>query len=348
MTNAGAPHAREDASATRDASVADARAHAVTASVVICAYSDRRWADLNEALDAVASQSQQPHETIVVIDHNPRLAARVAEVRDDVRVVENVSRRGLAAARNVGVRAAKGSVVVFLDDDAVPDTTWLTSLIDAYDDENVLGVGGAIDSDWLITRPNWFPREFEWVVGCSYRGLPTSRAPVRNLIGASMSLRRAVLHDVGGFREDMGRVGTLPVGCEETELCIRAGQRWPHGYFLYEPAARVRHKVPADRATRKYFHSRCYAEGLSKARVTEYVGASDGLAAERTHALRNLPLGVIKAFSSGEAARAASIVTGFTAVAAGYARGRIARTVADESSQAVVAAAANSLTGAER
>jgi glucosyl-dolichyl phosphate glucuronosyltransferase len=293
------------------------------ASVVICAYTERRWHDLNEALDAVGSQSLPPHETIVVVDHNPSLAERVAAARTDVRVLESLARPGLAAARNVGVAEAQGSVVVFLDDDAVPDPTWLAALMESYTHPDVLGVGGAVESHWLGARPRWFPHEFEWVVGCSYRGLPTTRAQVRNPIGANMSLRRDVLEAVGGFREDMGRVGTVPLGCEETELCIRARQRWRDGFFVYEPAARVRHKVPPTRTTWKYFQSRCYAEGLSKARVSGYVGAADGLAAERSHATRALPLGFARACSSGEPARAASIVAGLATVVAGYVRGRI-------------------------
>src|SRR5881628_2113045 len=100
------------------------------------------------------------------------------------------------------------------------------------------------------------------------------------MIGANMSARRELFSLVGGFRDGIGRLGRLPRGCEETELCIRARQRLPHAQFIYEPRARVTHAVPPSRATWSYFRSRCFAEGLSKARVSSSTGRRDALAAE--------------------------------------------------------------------
>jgi hypothetical protein len=71
------------------------------------------------------------------------------------------------------------------------------------------------------------PEEFDWVVGCSYRGLPAGEALIRNPIGSSMSLRRQAAVEAGGFRPEVGRVGTFPVGCEETELAIRLRRLLP-------------------------------------------------------------------------------------------------------------------------
>ena len=59
--------------------------------------------------------------------------------------------------------------------------------------------------------------------------------------------------------------------------------------------------MPAARSTFGYFRARCYAEGLSKALVTASVGAGDGLATERAHALKALPLGALRGI--GEACR---------------------------------------------
>jgi len=111
---------------------------------------------------------------------------------------------------------------------------------------------------------------------------------VRNLVGANMSFRSQTLVDLDGFRDGIGRVGTAPVGCEETELCIRAGQRWPESVTLFVPRARVRHTVSPERTSLRYFLSRCHAEGRSKAIVTRLVGPADGLRAERTYVRRTL------------------------------------------------------------
>ncbi len=159
---------------------------------------------------------------------------------------------------------------------------------------NVIGVGGAIEPVWLEGRPAWFPEEFDWVVGCTYHGMPQTQTGVRNLIGCNMSFRREVFGLVGGFRDGIGRVGTRPVGCEETEICIRINHRWPNRKLLYDPQARVNHRVPPNRATWHYFRTRCFSEGLSKSLVTQYVGSKDGLASERTYTFHTLPRGVLR------------------------------------------------------
>ncbi len=301
-----------------------------TISVVICGYTERRWDELVAAVESVRRQTVPPSQIIVVVDYNGALAARARVELEDVEVVENDRRRGLAGARNRGVAGATGTVVAFLDDDAVAAPDWLERLGEAYDGPLVLGVGGSIEPVWVGGRPRAFPREFDWVVGCTYRGMPRSRRPVRNLIGANMSIRRDVIDEVGAFHDDMGRVGSRPLGCEETELCIRANQRWPFGVFLYEPRAAVLHRVPGSRASRAYFLSRCWSEGLSKASVARSVGADGALASERSYATRTLPRGVAAGLGealrgdAGGLGRAASIVSGLFVTTAGYAAGRIA------------------------
>src|SRR5918911_3937810 len=68
-----------------------------TVSVVICAYSERRWNDLAAALDSVRSQTRRATEIVVVVDHNPRLLERLRETYSDLTLVENAGEPGLAA-----------------------------------------------------------------------------------------------------------------------------------------------------------------------------------------------------------------------------------------------------------
>jgi GT2 family glycosyltransferase len=296
----------------------------ISISVVICAYADERWEQLLEAVESVSAQTRPPMETIVVIDHNAALAARAEAELDGVVVVENAESRGLSGARNTGVRRARGDVLAFLDDDASARPDWLTWLARPYSDPHVLGVGGAIDPRWDQTPPAGFPAEFRWVVGCSYEGLPTRCSPVRNLIGANMSVRHEVFELAGGFRTGIGRVGRVPLGCEETELCIRARRRRADGVFLYEPRARVAHHVPPSRTTIRYFGSRCLAEGVSKALVSSLTGSGRALAAERVYVRRTLPAGVLRGLAEAArgdpwgVVRAGAIVAGLTLTTLGY------------------------------
>jgi cellulose synthase/poly-beta-1,6-N-acetylglucosamine synthase-like glycosyltransferase len=300
-----------------------------SATVVICAYTERRWSRMLAAVDSVLCQDRPPEQVVVVVDHNPALLRRVQAAYPRLTVVANAGPRGLSGARNTGVAAARGEVVAFLDDDAVAEPDWLARLVAHYDDARVLAVGGRAVPDWEGSRPHWFPPEFDWVVGCSYLGQPTRAAPVRNLIGCNMSFRRGALDDAGQFDPALGRVGGVPVGCEETELCIRLRRRRPGGVVLYEPAAWVRHQVTGDRGTWAYFRRRCFSEGRSKAVVTRLVGTAVGLSAERSYARRVLVGGVRRGLWEARAhrdlgglLRSGAIAAGLLVTASGYLSGR--------------------------
>jgi GT2 family glycosyltransferase len=288
-----------------------------TVSVVVCAYTHARGGELLEALESLRDQSRSAHEVIVVVDRNPDLLDWVRARAPGVLAIENGGQPGLAGARNSGVRVARGDIVAFLDDDAVAAPSWIERLSAAYRDPRVVGAGGAVLPAWE-RRPAWFPEEFGWVVGCSYRGLPLAGAPVRNLIGCNMSFRREVFEELGGFSERLGRIAGRPLGCEETELCIRIGRYAPGRSVLYDPAATVRHRVPRDRTTWKYFLSRCYWEGVSKAEVARLAGRERGLASERAYALRTLPSGLWSELKAARPARVMAIIAGFSATAVGF------------------------------
>jgi glycosyltransferase involved in cell wall biosynthesis/GT2 family glycosyltransferase len=295
--------------------------------VLICAYTLDRLAVLSQALESVRAQSTPAHEIVLCVDHSPELLAEARRRWPDVRLVENREEQGLSGARNSGVAECSGEVVAFLDDDALAAPDWLERLADAYRDPDVLGAGGTVRPAWVEGKPGWFPPEFDWVVGCTHSGMPRQREAVRNLVGANMSLRRQALVELGGFRHELGRVGTIPAGCEETDLCIRVGQRWPESKILYDPAAAVDHFVPAGRGTRQYFTSRCRGEGRSKAVLAGLVGSDSGLEAERSYVRRTLPLGVLRGIGDalrGDGAglaRAAMIVTGLFTTTIGYLSG---------------------------
>jgi len=298
---------------------------ALDISVVICAYSEERWHDLQAAVESIRQQTLPPGEIILVIDHNPVLLKQVGEHLPGVVVVENMEAHGLSGARNSGIAVAKGQIIAFLDDDAVATPDWLIKLSEGFTDPRVLGIGGPIIPLWLDKAPPWLPEEFYWVVGCTYRGMPQTAQAIRNPLGANMALRREVFDTVGGFRSGIGRVGMYPVGCEETELCIRACQHWPERMFLYQPQATVFHRISSHRTHWHYFYSRCYAEGLSKALVTRYVGVKDALASERTYILRTLPQGIVRGLADAlhrddltGLACAGAIMFGLVMTMAGY------------------------------
>lgn len=297
-----------------------------TMSVVICAYTELRWEDVQRACGSVLSQLRTGDEVIVVIDHNNGLLHQAQQSLAGVRVIASTGGRGLSGARNTGVAASGADVVVFLDDDAVARIGWLGCLRDTFRDPQVVAAGTTVEPAWAGgRRPRWFPVEFGWVVGCSYRGLPTYRAPIRNPIGASMAVRRSAFGIVGGFSESIGRIGTLPLGCEETELCIRLAKALPGTRIVHEPGSSVDHVVPRQRQTVGYFLRRCFYEGRSKWAVAQLGGADAGLSAERRYVRVVLPMGVLRGTTRGllradvfAFGSSVAIVAGLTAAVAGF------------------------------
>nr|CAD6405336.1 glycosyltransferase family 2 protein [Rhizobium sp. Q54] len=299
--------------------------------VVICVHSDERLCLAIKAIQSVATQTHQPDEIIVVCDHNPGLAERLSHECPQARVIPNRYGKGLSGARNSGWEAVHSDIVAFLDDDAEAAPDWLSRLSGHYANPCVMGVGGNVEAVWQQRRPSWFAKEFDWIVGCSYRGLPVKAAPVRNLIGCNMSFRREIISMLGGFREAFGRDGANAFGCEETDFCIRASQMFPGWRIIYDPEVSVRHHVPTERASFSYFMRRCLAEGRSKALLVMRNGHQRGLSSERNYIWKTLSTGIARELGGALRGRvsgldrAATIVAGFLGTAAGYLDYRVRR-----------------------
>lgn len=298
-------------------------------TVVICAYTMRRWDTIRAAIDSALEQRPRPAQVLLVVDHNPDLARRARDELPGLEVLESDQPQGLSGARNAGLKAAKQPITAFLDDDAQPRPGWLASLVEPYEWGDIVATGGRVDPRWPGQRPYWLPREFDWVVGCSYVGLPAGGGYVRNPIGASMSMHTELALDVGGFDVTVGRVANRPAGCEETELSIRLTAARPGSAIYYAPDSVVDHQVSADRVRFRYLIRRCWHEGLSKASVVQLAGTSAGLERERRQAAVVIPKSFLR--ESGELlrgdvsalARMATTATGLAATIAGYVTGQI-------------------------
>jgi len=300
-----------------------------TVSVVIAAFAMERWDDTKEAVASVRAQTVPVLETILVIDHNPALLDRAERELEGVIVLPNAGNKGASGGRNSGVAASHGEVVAFLDDDAVASPTWLEGLLGHFANPDVVGVGGKLVPLWAGPCPRWFPNEFYWAVGASYRGMPEEATPVRNVWSGNMVIRRRAFDAIGGFREDFGKVGgrSRP---EDTDLCLRAAAAQPRGTWIYEPAGIAGHRVPLKRATIGFFLRRCINEGSGKAALAALNGARESTSAERHYTQRVLPKGVVRGLRDtvrGDVSgglRSIVIAAGFSFTAAGFLKGRAA------------------------
>jgi glucosyl-dolichyl phosphate glucuronosyltransferase len=278
-----------------------------TVSVIICAYTEDRWSLLEDSVASVEAQTAPPVEIILCIDHNEELLRRcerhfVSERQAEavpITVVANKYDGHLGAARNTAAEIARGDVLAFLDDDAAATVDWLEQLIAPFGDARVAAVGGAPLPRFEKQRPRWFPVEFDWVFGCAYKGLPSTRAKLAHLIGANMSVRRSALQEIGGFHSD---------DHDDMDMCHRLA--FAQFDVVYEPLAVVSHFVPASRTTWRYFWRRCYFVNLGKVEAfanmqdAAHLGAelafvrrimTRGIAAEVHKALRGDMYGLVRA-----------------------------------------------------
>lgn len=263
------------------------------ATIVMATYDPSRWALFASAVESLLSGPDRPRRLIVCVDHNKELYERILRKWPQITVLLNSAERGASCTRNTGAEYADTPFIVFLDDDVSVQEGWLTRLLAPFADPTVVGTGGAVVARWQFGRPSWFPGEFDWVVGASYRGMPTVRSTIRNVWSENMAVRADVFRSVVGFRSDFGKVGQRS-SPEDTDLCIRMAASVPGGAWIYAPDAVVEHHVPASRSSFTYFLRRNYLEGRGKVEMAYLLGRQEKLEAERGYLLRTLPSGMLR------------------------------------------------------
>jgi GT2 family glycosyltransferase len=126
------------------------------------------------------------------------------------------SRQGKSIALNTGLRAATGEILVFTDDDCIPDRNWLANIAREFASDPSLGVlGGRVELFDKQDRPVTI-RNF------AERTLIESRDQLfLFLIGANMSIRRKVLDRVGEFDPFLGPGSRIGAVMEDLDLLYR-------------------------------------------------------------------------------------------------------------------------------
>jgi glycosyltransferase involved in cell wall biosynthesis len=249
-----------------------------SASVIVCTHDRGRL--LPRCIESVAAQRSTASDVEIVIVDNASTDGTAAVVRDLQQRFPGIRSAyeptlGLSRARNHGIEVATGELLLFIDDDAVAGNGWIDAMLGAYDGTTVSGVAGKIELDPTMPRPWWFVPDVEPLFsGLDLGDAPRLLAPREWPFGTNMSVRRDVAVELGGFPEQLGRVGADLLSNEETaffEQLTRRGQR-----IAYEPRAVVVHALPRDRLTLRYLSRRAYAQGRSEARLHELLAADGG------------------------------------------------------------------------
>ena len=239
----------------------------VDATVIMCTVGS---CDMLE--DAVRAILAQKHHrfSLVVVDNAPETGQtreKLASIDDTRMTIVPASRPGLSRARNRGVLAARGEVIVFTDDDAIVDPNWLTAMIDPFTASPYVAAttGIALPLEERYKPQRWFesrggfPKDMKprvWAAGDIPEGLealgdkgeggplfPITTARVG--AGVCMAMRRDVLMEVGPFDPALG-AGTATRGGEDLDMFARILATGD--VIVHTPDALVHHRHRVDEA----------------------------------------------------------------------------------------------------
>lgn len=243
-------------------------------SVVITTYNRAKL--LADTLLSLADQQVSPavRWEVIVVDNNSR-----DETEDVVRRCSETTslrirhvfepRQGQSFARNRGIEAAEGAVILFTDDDIIPSPDWVSAMLRAIDADDCEGAGGKVLPLWEGEVPSWLSGRSDllsWLALVDSDEACMLDYPLvasRRIVGASMGFRRSVFQEFGRFPTNLGHRGRRMYGGEEVELINRIllkGRR-----IRYDPSIVVRHRIGPDRLTRFFFLRRHFDHGCGQA-----------------------------------------------------------------------------------
>ncbi len=215
--------------------------HMPALSVIVVTY--RREQVLCDTLSHLLAQEYADWELIVVDqspDHAPATRDFLRQTSDRL-VYLPIDQVGICHARNVGIQAARGDVLVFFDDDIIPAPDLLAIHARHYGDPSVGGVTGPMRLD-----PSKADGPIRIVAGAEVRRGPLPPGPVHtdSANGCNMSFRLPLLRSIGGF--DEGYI--MMARRDETDVSQRI-LALDHR-LIFDPEARVEHLVTASGGSR--------------------------------------------------------------------------------------------------
>lgn len=227
------------------------------ATVIVCSFN--RAPSLRDTLHALRAQQTGPArswEVLVVdnnsTDHTGQVVEEAARDWPRLRYVFEPA-QGLSHARNCGISAARGAVVLFTDDDVLPESDWLETTLTGLEGHGADACGGYIAPIWEVPPPTWLTERFYGFLAIrvdrsdEYPITQSGQAPY----GANMAIRRQVFDRVGLFDTNRGRKGTVLASGEDGEMFERILAAGLKVVFL--GGSRVHHKVEAFRLEKHYF-----------------------------------------------------------------------------------------------
>lgn len=224
-------------------------------SVIICTYN--RAPHVVRTLESLAVQTlRRECFEIVVVDNNSNddTRERVMQFIEhnpglDTKLISEI-RQGLSYARNAGIAASKGDILVMIDDDEMVNPEFLKSYLAFFErNRDAAAAGGVMIPLYEYELPRWvskYPEQMlssKLCLGSRQMEFPRRKFP----IGGNMAFRREVFNKSGNFNTSLGRKGEQLLGGEEKDLFMRIRAAGEKIYYL--PDAVVYHIIPESRFT---------------------------------------------------------------------------------------------------
>jgi len=234
----------------------------VAVSVIVATHN--RAPLLRETLDALLAQVTPAGLgwEILVVDNRSTdgtralVQAMTARSRGRLRYLF-APRLGKSRALNLGIEAARGTVIALTDDDVSPAVDWVATAAEVLDRWAADGAGGRILPRWEAAPPSWLlenERLLDHLAIMEFNEpeiLRIGGARYPQVWGANMVFRRNALRSFGGFDSMRGPVGRKRYCEEDTDIVrrmLRQGRR-----IVYDPGLTVSHRIPRARLRRAYF-----------------------------------------------------------------------------------------------
>jgi glucosyl-dolichyl phosphate glucuronosyltransferase len=174
--------------------------------------------------------------------------------------------QGRCAALNAGLRVAQGAIIVTTDDDVRVEPDWLDTTARALETPGCDYVAGKVLPAWSRPRPAWLPdrggRHWAVIALLDY-GDQMIELGKRAPLGVNMAFHRHCFDRAGLWDNRLGRKAGTLLGQEVREWRLRAHAAGLCGF--YSPDMVVRHVIPEDRLTKRYFRRWFYWHGISRA-----------------------------------------------------------------------------------
>lgn len=245
-------------------------------SVIICTYNRAEY--LRNVLAGLTGQDAVSHVSfeVIIVDNNSRDATKAIceeflSMNPELFRYIHEEKQGKTFALNAGIRASKGNIIAFTDDDVVIDGRWLLSIkqaFEAYPDSKAFG--GRVIPKWPDTVPRWVVKEGAFkntwgaIVEHDFGDIVTSYHQDGNQYpcGANMFFSKEIFQRYGCFNESLNHgVQNIPM-LEDIEFCMRLQEN--HEGMLYIPDAVVYHPVVPERLTKKYFRKHAFKSGRAQ------------------------------------------------------------------------------------